>query len=106
MSDPTEHAAVLTQIADLRAEGDELDAVLRGLDEDVWTRVTAFKDWTVHDVIAHLHLSDQMGLTSLEGEDAFRALMRQMRYAGRWRPGLMAGRSTTCCGCRAAMAQG
>jgi uncharacterized protein (TIGR03084 family) len=81
MPDPMEHAALMAQIDDLRAEGDELDAVLRGLDDDVWARATAFKDWTVHDVVAHLHLSDQMGLASLQGEDAFRALMRQMRDA-------------------------
>jgi uncharacterized protein (TIGR03084 family) len=81
MPDSMEHAALMAQIDDLRAEGDELDAVLRGLDDDVWARATAFKDWTVHDVVAHLHLSDQMGLASLQGEDAFRALMRQMRDA-------------------------
>lgn len=77
-----EHAALRAQIADLRAEGDELNTLLQSLDDDVWGRATAFKDWTVHDVVAHLHLSDRMGLTALEGEPAFRALMRRMREAG------------------------
>ena len=60
------------QVDDLRAERDELDAVLATLEAD-WQRVTGFKDWTVWDVVAHLHLSDHMGITSLSGEEPFRS---------------------------------
>jgi uncharacterized protein (TIGR03084 family) len=82
MSTSDEHQALLAQIEDLRAERDELDAVLATLDETDWQRVTGFKGWTVWDVVAHLHLSDHMGITSLSGEEPFRALMREMRDAG------------------------
>jgi uncharacterized protein (TIGR03084 family) len=71
-----------TQIDDLRAEGDELHALLLALDDDTWQRVTAFKHWTVYDVVAHLHLSDHLGLTALQGDRAFRALASEMRDAG------------------------
>ncbi|MEQ9004693.1 MAG: TIGR03084 family metal-binding protein [Pseudomonadales bacterium] len=75
-----------TQIDDLRAEADELNDLLLRLDAADWSRVTAFKSWTVYDVVAHLHLSDHMGLTALEGETPFRALLRRIS-AG---PGSMA----------------
>lgn len=76
----------LAQIEDLRAEADELNELLLSLDADDWSRVTAFKSWTVYDVVAHLHLSDHMGLTALEGEAPFRALLRRISSA----PGSMA----------------
>jgi uncharacterized protein (TIGR03084 family) len=77
-----ERQALLTQVDDLRAERAELDALLATLDASDWERVTTFKDWRVWDVVAHLHLSDHMGVTSLAGEEPFRALMREMRDAG------------------------
>jgi uncharacterized protein (TIGR03084 family) len=70
------------QVDDLRAEGRELDALLARLTDADWARETAFKRWTVWDVVAHLHLSDHMGMTSLAGEAQFRTLMRDMRDAG------------------------
>lgn len=82
MSAEEERNALLTQVDDLRAERDELDTLLTSLHDADWARVTTFKSWTVWDVVAHLHLSDHMGMTSLEGEEPFRALMREMRDAG------------------------
>jgi uncharacterized protein (TIGR03084 family) len=82
MTTSDEHAALLTQVRDLQAEGDELDAVLAELDVADWDRITAFKAWTVYDVVAHLHLSDHMGLTALQGEAAFRELMGRLRESG------------------------
>jgi uncharacterized protein (TIGR03084 family) len=77
-----EHAALQAQVNDLRAERDELDTLVQTLGPADWGRSTAFRDWSVWDVIAHLHLSDHMGMTSLEGEAAFRALLREMRVSG------------------------
>lgn len=77
-----EQQSLHRQIEDLRAERAELDALLGSLDSDDWARVTTFKSWRIWDVVAHLHLSDHMGMTSLAGEEPFRALMRDMRDAG------------------------
>ena len=82
MATPEEHRALQQQIEDLRAERDELDALLASLRPGDWQRVTTFKQWTVWDVIAHLHLADHMGMTSLAGEAPFRQLMREMRDSG------------------------
>ena len=87
-----ESAALAAQVADLRAEGRELDSLLEGLSDADWNRATAFKGWTIWDVVAHLHLTDHMGMTSLAGEARFRALMKDMMgsrapmtvYARRW----------------------
>ena len=65
-------------IADLRAEGDELYQLLKDQDTGIWTAVSTFKDWTVWDVIAHLHFSDHMALTSLSSGEAFKALMKDI----------------------------
>ena len=70
------------QIRDLQAEGDELYRLLQGLDTADWDRGTAFRDWTVYDVVAHLHLSDHMGMTALRGETEFRGLLRDMGASG------------------------
>jgi len=82
MSAADERNALLAQVDDLRTERDELDAVLAKLSDADWDRVTTFRNWRVWDVVAHLHLSDHMGMTSLAGEEPFRALMREMRDAG------------------------
>lgn len=76
-----ERAVIAAQIDDLQAEGDDLYQLLAGLDATAFARPTGFKGWTFDDVIGHLHFSDHMGLTSLSGADAFRALMRDVRDA-------------------------
>jgi len=91
-ADTDELTALKQQVNDLRAEGAELATKLAELNTDDWHRQTTFKNWTVWDVVAHLHLSDHMGTTSLEGEAPFRALMQSMRdhrgpmadFARRW----------------------
>lgn len=63
----------MTLTKDLRAEGDDLYALLKDEPESVFAIKTGFKDWTVWDVIAHLHLSDAQALASTRGADAFKA---------------------------------
>ena len=77
----SERDALHAQVRDLRAEGDDLLALLATLAPADWSRATSFKRWTVWDVVAHLHFSDHMGATSLRGEDAFRELMRDVGKA-------------------------
>jgi uncharacterized protein (TIGR03084 family) len=78
VTDADERALLRAQVEDLRGEGDDLEALLAMLSSADWERPTAFKQWTAWDVVAHLHLSDHMGLASLAGEDHFRELMRDM----------------------------
>jgi len=74
--------SLTTIVQDLRNEGDELFALLSDMDTGYWTEHSSFKDWTVWDVVAHLHLSDHMALTSLTSADAFETLMQDIRNAG------------------------
>ena len=77
-----ESEALAAQVADLRVEGRELDSLLVRLSDADWSRATAFKGWTIWDVVAHLHLTDHMGAASLAGEAPFRALLKDMARAG------------------------
>jgi uncharacterized protein (TIGR03084 family) len=63
---------MLPQIADFKAEVADLDAVLARLTDRDFERETAFKGWTINDVLLHLHFGELMGLASLQGADAFR----------------------------------
>lgn len=85
MTDTDARSSLLSVVADLRAEGDELYQLLEEMDTGFWTQVSTFKDWTVWDVVAHLHLSDHMALTSLRSSDDFKTLMRDMGKSGSMR---------------------
>src|SRR5258705_9563113 len=61
----------LQEALDFRAEADELHTFLGTLAERDWSRPTTFQRWTPWDVVAHLHLYDQVSLASLAGEEAF-----------------------------------
>lgn len=76
---------MLQQVADLRAEADELHELLDGLADADWERSTLFKSWTINDVVQHLHMSDIMAATAATDPDAFRALradIQEKRAAG------------------------
>ena len=64
------------QADDLRAEGEELRALLTDLSADDWSRPTPFKSWTVNDVVNHLHSGDWMAVQSLSNPEGFRELAR------------------------------
>lgn len=76
-------SALAAEIGVLRREGERLQALAGMLEDADWSRVTPFKDWTVWDVIAHLHLSDDGALAALQGPEAFRrhvaALLRALQ---------------------------
>lgn len=76
---------MLQQIADFRAEADDLNTLLLMLREADWARVTAFKSWTVDDVVRHLHSGDLLAAASADGPDAFarmRAEAQALRDSG------------------------
>ena len=70
---------MLQEVEDLREEGNELAALLGTLSEGDWRRSTPFKQWTVLDVVGHLHYSDRCALAALDGRDAFTKETAAMR---------------------------
>jgi len=71
----------MQQADDLREEGDELYALVRDLAPDDWRRPTPFKDWTVNDVIAHLHSTDRVATLALTDPGAFCDMARRREGA-------------------------
>ena len=61
------------QAADLLEEGTALKAVLDDLTEADWSRETPFKQWTVNQVVQHLHGSDRMAVLALKDAEGFAA---------------------------------
>jgi len=82
MTQTHDGAELLKQVSDLEAEGAALDDLLCTLSEEDWSRTTAFKRWTVYDVVAHLHFSDHMGMTTMASGEEFKALMRDIQSSG------------------------
>ena len=60
------------QAADLLEEGKALKQVLDDLKPDEWSRPTPFKNWTVNNVVQHLHGSDKMAVLSLKDSEGFK----------------------------------
>ncbi|MBT5107873.1 MAG: TIGR03084 family protein [Rhodospirillaceae bacterium] len=72
------------QAADLRAEGDELYGFLETLTAADWARNTPFKNWTVNDVVGHLHLGDWMVVMTMTDPERYLEI-RDARAAARAR---------------------
>jgi uncharacterized protein (TIGR03084 family) len=70
---------MLQEVEDLREEGEELSTLLNSLAEADWVRPTPFKQWTVFDVVGHLHYSDRCAVAALKGRDAFQRETAAMR---------------------------
>jgi uncharacterized protein (TIGR03084 family) len=69
---------MIEQATDFRDEADALFALIDPLDERDWSRKTRFKDWTINDVIAHLHFADYVADLSLSDGAAFKDFARSM----------------------------
>lgn len=76
-------AQLAEQISDLRAEGDDVYTLLASLDSADFDSATSFKNWTVRDVMAHLHLSDVLAMKSVTDVAAFHQLSKDMMGAGK-----------------------
>jgi uncharacterized protein (TIGR03084 family) len=69
--------ADLSQIVDdLRAESDELDALVAALPDDGWAAPTPAAGWTIAHQIGHLLWTDRGALLSVTDEDGFADVVR------------------------------
>lgn len=64
-------------VADLRAESDELDALVADLPAERWAEQTPSPGWTIAHQIAHLLWTDRVALTAVTDESAFAALLEE-----------------------------
>jgi uncharacterized protein (TIGR03084 family) len=62
-------------VADLRAESDELDALVAPLPDDRWAAPTPAARWTIAHQIGHLLWTDRGALIAVTDEAAFAALL-------------------------------
>jgi uncharacterized protein (TIGR03084 family) len=58
-------------VEDLRAESDELDALVAGLTVERWAAPTPAVGWTIAHQVGHLLWTDRVALTSITDEPAF-----------------------------------
>lgn len=58
-------------IDDLRTEGNALYEVLSTCTQEQWETQTQFKDWTIYDVVLHLHHTDHMAVSTASDKEAF-----------------------------------
>lgn len=65
-------------LADLRAESDDLDAVIAGAGPDALTRPTPAEGWSVSDTLGHIWFFDREGRRALEEPDAFVADLAEL----------------------------
>jgi uncharacterized protein (TIGR03084 family) len=60
---------MLQQAVDFQAEADELHKLLVTLTGADWDRATLFKQWTINDIVQHLHDGDLMAAASAAGPE-------------------------------------
>jgi len=75
VADRTELVAAL--LADLRAEGNELDGVVAQLEDTAWLTPTLAEGWTVAHQIAHLAWTDDQALLAVTDPDGFGRLVAE-----------------------------
>ena len=66
-------------LADLRAEGEALDAVVADLEDTAWLTPTPAEGWTVATQIAHLHWTNGQALRAVTDPAGFTAAAEQLR---------------------------
>jgi enediyne biosynthesis protein E11 len=64
-------AALDEVLADLKAEGDELDALLAGLDPQQWQTPTPSPGWTIAHQVGHLAASDDFTVSAVGDPAAY-----------------------------------
>ncbi len=67
---------MIQQAIDFRDESDALFTLLDALDDRDWARETQFKEWTINDIVAHLHIGNHLADLSLKDGDAFTDFVR------------------------------
>ncbi len=61
----------MQQAEDFRQEAKALAAILEPLSEPQFATITQFKNWTIEDVLGHLHIFNHAANLSLENSSAF-----------------------------------
>ena len=61
----------MQQAYDFRDECDAIHQLLEPLTDKDFERVTLFKDWTINNVMAHLHYFNYTADLSLQSDEAF-----------------------------------
>jgi len=64
-------------VADLRAESDDLDALVADLPAVRWAKPTPAPGWTIAHQVAHLLWTDRVALTAVTDEAAFAAVLAE-----------------------------
>ena len=64
-----------TVLADLAAEGDALEALVAGLDEDGWRTPTPAAGWDVAAQVAHLAWTDEVAVKAATDKEAWDAVV-------------------------------
>lgn len=72
---------MLSQAIDFRDESDALYELLEPLGEEDFDRATLFKDWTINDILAHLHFFNYAADLSLQDSDSFMRLYGELTSA-------------------------
>jgi len=72
---------MLQQALDFKAESDALYAILQPLEDVDFDRKTLFKDWTVNDVLQHLHFFNYAADLSLHDEAGIVKLLTDLQAA-------------------------
>lgn len=68
----------MQQALDFLTECDRFHALVAPLNDSALAQPTAFKRWTIGDIIGHLHVWNQAAQMSLKDELAFKAFMGQV----------------------------
>ncbi|KUI26273.1 TIGR03084 family metal-binding protein [Mycobacterium sp. GA-2829] len=68
-------SAVAPVVADLRAESDDLDALVAELPAEGWSTMTPAPGWTIAHQIAHLLWTDRVALLSVTDEADFNVVL-------------------------------
>ena len=63
---------------DLKAEYDALDAIVKGLSDDLWNIHTSFFNWTIKDEISHIAYFDRAAYYAATDQGTFQKDMEQM----------------------------
>jgi uncharacterized protein (TIGR03084 family) len=69
---------MLEQARDFLAESEALHTLITPLDDEAFNRATAFKGWTLNNVIRHLHVWNHAADLSLTDADGFQAFYAEV----------------------------
>ena len=69
---------MIEQAIDFKEESEALYGILSELSETDFSIITAFKDYTIHDVLAHLHLFNQAVLASINDSNEFESFAKNL----------------------------